>query len=318
MLIGKEKDDLLSMDEFNEIVLKVKFFKESADNADNIIYSKISEKLNKLFNIENLYTFFNEYYNNLPDFKKDLGFKIYQNTDPRNFLNFLKDLSDGKNLEELLLNYKISAARNYKDWEEDYTEEIIKSIQKGYNEIDSAYLIPKPELEYVGKYEKRENYIYFEEGFKFRIKNLSKEYDTYYTLEKIPSKVVDSFGETILKTATDEYITVREGDFFNCLNQQDGIGSNKRRSEEIIIKFRKKENKFAPEVQTEKLEQPKFGEKLRESIPKMVFNAIPEKKEDLKSSIKGLIDAVKRDIELSNKDIKDILEQLISEYSKGE
>lgn len=317
-LIGREKDDLLSIEEFDKIVLKVKSFKESAYNADNTIYSKISEKLNRLFDVENLYTFFNEYYNNLPDFKKDLEFKIYQNSDPRNFLEFLRDLSNGKNLEELLLNYKISVARNYKDWEKDYTEEIVRSIQKGYNDIDSAYLIPKPELEYVGKYEKRENYIYFEEGFKFRVKNLSKEYDTYYTLEKLPSKVIDSFGETILKTATDEYITVEEGDFFNCLNQQDGIGSNKKRSEEINIKFRRKENKFAPEVQAGKVVQTQIGENAKESIPKMVFNAIPEKKDDLKASIRGLIDTVKKEIELSNKDIKDILEQLISEYSKGE
>lgn len=317
-LIGREKDDLLSLKEFNEIVLKIKSFKEAADNADNIIYSKISEKLNILFDVENLYTFFNEYYNNLPDFKKDLGFKIYQNSDPRNFLEFLRDLSNGKNLEELLLNYKIPVARNYKDWEKDYTEEIVRSIQKGYNEIDSAYLIAKPELEYEGEYEVKGTYVYFGENFRFRVKNLSKEYDTYYTLERTPSKVIDSFGESTLKVATDEFIVVEEGSFFNCLNQQDGIGKTKRRSEELEIKFIKKENKFAPEIQEEKKEQMRIGEKSKEVSPKVVFNIIPEKKEDLKASIRGLIEALKREINLSNKDIKDILEQLISEYSKGE
>lgn len=317
-LIGREKDDLLSVEEFNEIVLKIKTFKESADNADNTLYSKISEKLNKLFDVENLYTFFNEYYNNLPDFKKDLGFKIYQNSDPRNFLEFLKDLSNGKNLEELLLNYKISVARDYKNWEKDNTEEIVRSIQKGYNEIDSAYLIPKPELEYDGEYEIKGTYIYFGENFRFRVKNLNKEYDTYYTLERTPLKVIDSFGESTLKVATDEFIVVEEGSFFNCLNQQDGIGKTKKRSEELEIKFIKKENKFAPEIQEEKKEQMRIGEKSKEVSPKVVFNIIPEKKEDLKASIRGLIETLKREINLSNKDIKDILEQLVSEYSKGE
>lgn len=317
-LIGREKDDLLSVEEFNEIVLKIKTFKESANNADNTLYSKISEKLNKLFDVENLYTFFNEYYNNLPDFKKDLGFKIYQNSDPRNFLEFLRDLSNGKNLEELLLNYKISVARDYKDWEKDNTEEIVRSIQKGYNEIDSAYLIPKPELEYDGEYERKGTYIYFGENFRFRVKNLNKEYDTYYTLERTPLKVINSFGESTLKVATDEFIVVEEGSFFNCLNQQDGIGKTKKRSEELEIKFIKKENKFAPEIQEEKKEQMRIGEKSKEASPKVVFNIIPEKKEDLKASIRGLIETLKREINLSNKDIKDILEQLVSEYSKGE
>lgn len=317
-LIGREKDDLLSVEEFNEIVLKIKTFKESANNADNTLYSKISEKLNKLFDVENLYTFFNEYYNNLPDFKKDLGFKIYQNSDPRNFLEFLRYLSNGKNLEELLLNYKISVARDYKDWEKDNTEEIVRSIQKGYNEIDSAYLIPKPELEYDGEYERKGTYIYFGENFRFRVKNLNKEYDTYYTLERTPLKVINSFGESTLKVATDEFIVVEEGSFFNCLNQQDGIGKTKKRSEELEIKFIKKENKFAPEIQEEKKEQMRIGEKSKEASPKVVFNIIPEKKEDLKASIRGLIETLKREINLSNKDIKDILEQLVSEYSKGE
>ena len=62
----------------------------------------------------------------------------------------------------------------------------------------------------------------------------------------------------------------------------------------------------------------RIGEKSKEVSPKVVFNIIPEKKEDLKASIRGLIETLRREINLSNKDIKDILEQLISEYSKGE
>ena len=108
------------------------------------------------------------------------------------------------------------------------------------------------------------------------------------------------------------------GSFFNCLNQQDGVGKTKKRSEELEIKFIKKENKFAPEIQEEKKEQMRIGEKSKEVSPKVVFNIIPEKKEDLKASIRGLIETLRREINLSNKDIKDILEQLISEYSKGE
>lgn len=317
ILIGKEKNDFLSKEEFNKIILKIKNFKKAVEDSNNIIYSEILKKLNILFQNENLYIFFNEYYKNLPDFKKDITFKIYQKSDPRNFLQFLENLNEGEELEELLLNYKTSLG-NYKNWEEDFTDEIIKSIQKGYEEIESSYLIPKPELEYIGKYEVLGSYIYFEEGLKIRIKNLSKEYDTYYTLEKIPLKVEEAFGDVKLKTATSDYIMVSEGDFFYCLNQQDGKGNNKRRSEEIEIKFRKKENKFIPEIQENKQEQIKLGEKAKENSTKIVFNIIPKRKEELKASIKGLITSVKEEISLSNKDIKDILEQLISEYSKGE
>ncbi|MGL4947480.1 MAG: hypothetical protein ACRCZ0_01495 [Cetobacterium sp.] len=320
VLMGKEKDDILSENEFNELFNKISNFKKISEKSKEILIKNLLEKISQKFKStsEDISQFFFNYYSTLPEFKINPNFEKHtQNS--RKFLMFLKDINQNKDCLELLLNYN----GTYKNWITDNTELIVDELWKGYYDIEKLYLIPNPKLIFEGNHVISGDIIYFEDDFKIIIENLDKNsYETYYTLTSDGISVIDSFGSTNLKIANEKnsISSVNHGEILCILNQQDSSNKIKKRSNEIRLRFRSRDKQFEPTLEM-KLgnNQQKLDEANQEftESSRIVFDVIPKQKNDLKSAIKGLIDSVVTESKMSNNDVKDILEKLLVHYSRG-
>lgn len=320
LLVGKEKDDLLSEEELEKLFNKISEFKKISEGSKEILIKNLLEKASKNFNVssEEIYQFFFKYYRELPEFKKNINFEKHTQHS-RKFLKFLEEIDQSKDYKELLLNYN----QSYKEWSIDNTKLIVDEIYKGYCDMEKLYLIPNPKLRFEGNYTISGDIIYFEDEFRVIIENLDKNsYETYYTLTLDGISVIDSFGSTNLKIAKEknEISSVKHGEILCILNQQDSLDKTKKRSDEIRFRFRSRDKQFEPTFETKVgNKQQKVNEKVSETneSARIVFDIIPKQKNDLKSAIKGLINSVVNESKMSSNDVKDILEQLLVHYSRG-
>lgn len=316
-LIGKEKDDILSKEETGTLLDKISKFKTDSERSREILFEKLLNEIGKKFNIqsEDVYQFLYNYYDQLPEFKKNRSFEKHSQ-ESRKFLSLLKDINSGRDYEDLLLNYTGS----YREWFTDNSKTLSEAIYKGYNELEKLFLIPNPKISYEGDFKVSGEAIYFGDNFKVIIENLDKnQYDTYYLITAEGKTVTESFGTSEIKIAKerDEISNLKHGDTLSILNQQDNSDSIKKRSDEINIKFRSAKKQYEPTLEQK---QDTIGEITVPKIKtneKIVFDIIPKQKSDLKSSINGLINAVMSRSQIKKEDVKEVLQQLLAEYSRG-
>lgn len=318
-LIGKEKDEILSEEETKILLDRISKFKSDSETSKEIIFKKLLKEVSKKFNIrsEEVYQFFYNYYNELPEFKKNSSFEKHSQ-ESRKILFFLEEINRGEDYEELLLNYTGS----YKEWSVDKTKSISEALYKGYNEMERLFLIDSPKIFFEGEYKRSNDVIYFGDDFKVIIENLDKNiYDTYYIITNDGKSVIESFGSLGIKIAKerDEISNLKDGDILSLINQQNSDDSTKKRSTELKIRFRNIQKQYEPILEKKMIKQ-EFIEKetsKSEINEKIVFGIIPQQKSDLKSSINGLINTVMSKSQIKKEDVREILEQLLSDYSRG-
>lgn len=319
ILIGKGTDDSLSEEDFKNLLEKISKFKNSSEYLKESLFKNLLNEITKKFETQSdeVYQFFYKYYEELPEFKKNSSFEKHTQ-ESRKLLSFLQGINKQSNYEELLLNYM----DNYKEWVTDNTKLVVEALYKGYSDMEKLFLIPDPQIVFEGDYRQSGDTIYFGNNFKIIIENLNKKsYETYYTLTNDGESVIDSFGTSKIKIVgeKDEISNIKHGDILCILNQEDSVGTIKKRSNEIRFKFRSNEKRYEPTIEIKKTEtyskKPDIIQNIREE--KIIFDIIPTQKNELKSSINGLIKAVKGKFQIKDEDIKEILQQLLAEYSRG-